>query len=581
MPTLDQRVKFARRFVRNKEGARWSLKGREWVRSQYWLPSEGYKLWVPEHGDVCDDCKRRANSLIELPFANPTRSPEHEERSGGCRGLDVFPVFITLLNLIRQDGKTFNGMALDMADMALGNRISIALMAASEDQVKALIDENYRQAIEGDEELDDLFEVKGLRVICKETGSFLEGLPASKKSATGRTRRRIRIDEARDVPSEVAWSIMPAIQALSGLECPNGHVSVIDKNAAMAALNSPPKICTVCRARLVPFFGRIVATSSSGVTDNDDDFWFQEIVQKREREPSRFTHVFRSPEPLNPAKSELVSTALQEEFGELSSMRDYVHADLTNEWVRKGEDFVTKAEVESCVDKSLAPFDECSAPAVGFLDTSITTDKTSLVILADDSDGSEQAWTRVVTARMDVWDPAQSGGLIDDRVVQAHVEKLLPLFTALRVLHVDTRGMPWAIRMVKALKHPRVKGWDKSTAHESIAGWAELQKRIRAQTIRFLDSDHMRKEFRGLQVKFTDGSSKVVDRDRRRSHKDVTEALACACYLVAMEAVRKGPSMADRFGGGGARSNAGARAHVRRDGGQRSSIAGRLGPDAW
>ena len=44
MPTLAEKIKFAEEHIRNKEGIRFSLKGRDWVRDQFWLPADGFKL---------------------------------------------------------------------------------------------------------------------------------------------------------------------------------------------------------------------------------------------------------------------------------------------------------------------------------------------------------------------------------------------------------------------------------------------------------------------------------------------------------------------------------------------------------
>jgi hypothetical protein len=546
MPTLAQRIDFAEKYVTNKEGTPWSLKGREWVRDEFWRAADGYKLWRPVNGEPCEECKDSIGEIIEHPSDNHTRHQEHA--ATGCVGLDVYPIVITALNLIRQDGKTFNAMGMALADMAVGKNISIALLAASEDQVKTLFDENYRQAVEGNPKLDKRFSVTGLRLSCAKTNSFLEALPASAKSVTGRTRRKVLIDEARDVPSEVAWALIPAIQAMSGVECPRGHVSRIDADAAMAALNGPAQECTACGDRLQPFFGRVVATSSSGVSGDDDDYWFRELIEQTEREPSPYVHVFRSSTPLNPAKSPMVANALVSVFGSLESMKHYVHADMTNEWTTKGNDFITAAEVGRCIDPRLKNRDECPDPCVGFLDTSDSGDKTSLVMLASDPLGLAP-WERAYTPLIEWWDPAKMpGGVIDENEVLRRCTEILPLYTQLKILAVDTRGRPWAVRLVKALRKLGfnvVEEWNKSTSHEADAGWSELGRRIRAMTVRLIDDPEMRKEFRGLKVKKReDKPDKVTDKNRRKSHKDITESLATCCYLAAMEALKKRAGMA-------------------------------------
>ncbi len=556
MTTLAEKIRFAETYVSNKEGVRWSLKKREWVRDQYWLPADGYKLWRHDNQETCDECKSLIGKIIEHPYDNQTRAKSHEHTTDGCLGLSANPILVTVLNLIRQDGKTFNGMAMDLADLGLGRNISIALVAASEDQVKALYEENYAEAIRKNKKLDARFESIGMKLSCHSTNSFLEALPASAKSVTGRTRRRVRIDEARDVPSHVAWALIPAIQAMSGYECPRGHVSIIDADAAVEMLSAPPKKCTACGDRLVPFFGRVIAASSSGVTGDDGDYWFKELIEQCEREPDPMVHVFRSDTPLNPAKAPIVTNGLQRIFGQLDSMRHHVNADLTNAWTRKDQEFVTKAEVDRCINTTLRNLVECQDSCVAFLDTSIKVDKTSLVILASDPDSTEP-WQRVYTARVDWWDPKDfQDGIIDENVIEKHVTQIIPLFSSLRMFAVDTRGIQWAQRLVVRLKKHsiRVESWDKSTAHESITGWNELLRRIKSGTISLIDDQAMRKEFRGLSIKNTrggDGPVKVVDRDRRKSHKDITESLALCCYMAAIESLKKqhGLSETQRTGG--------------------------------
>lgn len=554
MPTIAEKIRFASTYVTNKEGARWSIEGREWVRDQYWLPADGYKLWRAGSGGECDDCKLEIGTLIEHPFDNPTRSPEH--RRTGCPGLDVYPVLVTLLNLKRQDGKTFNGMAHDLADLAMGKNISIAFMAASEKQAEALLDENYGAAIRGNEKLSKRFDVQRMRIVCRKTNSFIEAVATAKKSTTGRSRRRIRIDEARDVPDTEAWSMIPGIQAMSGIECPAGHVSHIDKDAAMSLLRGErPKTCTACGERLQPFFGRFIAASSSGPIEEDAAPWFHDLVQQRREEPSPYVHLFDSDETLNPAKNELVIDAITEIFGGLESMRADVESDLTNRWTHKNKPFLSKSEIEHRFDPALSPLDECALPAVAFLDASRTREKTALVILCQDPQ-SQTPWERLFTARIDWWVPSEFKGGIDERVVQPHLERVLPLFTGLDKLHVDTRGMLWPKTLVKNLKALglKVEAWDKNTDHEEDAGWTEFQKRVNAETITMLEApspvaptrssgrtskQEIVKEITGVHVKFVKEAPRVVDKNRRKSHKDITQCIAICCYLVALKILGK------------------------------------------
>lgn len=551
MPTLADKIDFAQTYIHNKEGKPWTLKGREWVRDEFWKAADGFKLWRPKGVEVCSDCKDSIGQIIEHPDDNPTRAPNHKHGTDVCGGLDAEPIIITILNLTRQDGKSFNSMAYAYATMGRGRSKSIGLMAASEDQVAMLLRENYEEALNNSPKLAKNFNTIGLRVENKKTHSFLEGVAASARSATGRTRTHLLIDEARDIPAEVAWAIIPAIQTQHGIECPRGHVQIGAEELARA-----PKKCSACGERLVPWFARLIIMSSSGVVKEEggENFWLAELVEKIEQEPHPNVHLFRSETPLNPAKSAKIVSAITQVFGGLDSMRDYVEADMTNRWTRRGDAFVSKADLDRVIDSTLANENGGGAPCVAFLDTSVSAEKTQLVILADDTELSSEPWEHVYVSRLDVWKPEeQARGVIDDAEILRHLDMFIPMFPSLRVLCVDTRGMPWAIAMMRTIKTKKrpwsgiAQAWDKTTGLESDQGWGLLEQRIMQGRIRLPDNVDMRKEFRGVKRKpTTNRPTQVVDVNRKKSHKDITETLALCCYLAAMEQLQRRVGLASR-----------------------------------
>jgi len=119
------------------------------------------------------------------------------------------------------------------------------------------------------------------------------------------------------------------------------------------------------------------------------------------------------------------------------------------------------------------------------------------------------------------------------------------MFTGLKHLYVDTRGLPWAVNMVRDLRNvshaQKILAWTK-TGNESEAGWNVLEQRIFGQTIRLPNCKEMIDEFFGVTKKPIERGAgwKVVDRDRRKSHKDITESIAICCYLVGQQQIGAG-----------------------------------------
>ena len=540
MPTLAEKIKFATTYVTNKEGHKFSLKGRDWVRDEFWLPADGFKLWRHEGKTVCDKCADHIAEIVEHPDDNPTIGCQ-------CGGLVAEPIIVTVLNLQRQDGKTFSSMAYALATLFKTKRKSFAFLAASEAQALALYRENYEQTIDANPALSARCDLQRMRFTVPKTHGVFEALSTAHKSATGRSRTHILIDEARDIEARVAMALIPSVFAMHGIECPRGHVQL----DAEESINAPKK-CTACGERLTPWFGRIIITSSAGVLEDNERDWLNELVEDLEQNPHPNFHVFRADRQLNPRKSAKIVGALEDVFGRLDSTRHYVAAEMGNRWVRKGDDVVTNADVKRVVDNTLTNENHCSAVCVGFLDTSVAVEKTALVILADDAQYSGDTWEHVYVPRLDFWLPGKMpGGVIDELEVRAHIEMILPMFPNLRSLYVDTRGMPWAVKMVKFLRAKggelgrKLRPWIK-TGDESRSGWVILEQRIRGQTIRLPNVKEIFDEFKGVKRKrVANRQPEVVDRDRRKSHKDITEALACCCFLAAQDAMIKKLGMAD------------------------------------
>lgn len=539
MTTLADKISFAETYITNKEGRQFSLKGRDWVRDEFFLPADGFKLWRPEGAEICDRCVDHVAEIIEHPDDNPTRAKGYRHKKKGCPGLNAEPIIVTILNLHRQDGKTSSCTAYALTALLKSRNKSIGFLAASEDQAKALFRENYETAIKANPKLAKRCKITGLmiRPTAKNNNGLFEALSTSHKSVTGRTRTHLLIDEAKDIEARVAWELIPAISTMSGVECPRGHVQLSKEEAIDA-----PAECAACGERLVPWYGRLIIASSSGVVDDlgKETDWLHELIEQIKREPSPHVHLFQSDQPLNPAKDQKIVGALEATFGQLDSMGHYVDAGLSNVWRRKGKDVLSKADMKRCEDRHLENLDSCNHRCVGFLDTSTTVEKTALVIFAEDPD-SREPWGLIYMARLDYWIPGDlPGGVIDDRAVYSHLDRFLHLYPRLEALAVDTRGQPWAVKMIMRARSERklwakkIKQWDKKGDEHSQMGWQSMIKRYLDRTIRVQEHAEIRREFRGVMLKQAGDMQppKVVDRNRRKMHRDITEAMACCCWMI-------------------------------------------------
>jgi hypothetical protein len=531
VPTVADLVTFAEKYVTTPDGQPFSLDGREWVREHYFRALGGWKLWPVDADKLCSDCGEKANTLTETYGG--------VEAHSDCLGLKTEPILLTFLHLKRQKGKTFNTAGWSLARVFKQKNESIAMLAGSEDQVARLFNKNYRRPVENNKKLADRCRVLGTRLVVDKNNSDIEILPTA-ISSVGDTRTVVVLDEARDVPADVAVAMLPTLFARGGWECAAGHFKtfkgVDDPNA--------PQRCSVCRKQAQPWFGVGLIMSSAGeLTDSEND-WFAEHVAHWKANPHPNVHVYDSDDAANPKVAQKVVGAMGDILSAVPSTKVYADIEIGGEFRRKGDDVVGESDLNRCTDRKLANFDACAERCVGFLDTSTKVDKTALVILAEDSERSTSPWEYVYQARLDYWDPAKLGGVINPEVIERFLVALLPGFPKLVRLPVDTRGMPWADAMVRSIKakHPTlarvVQPWNMH-ADESERGWAALQQRILTRpdpTIRLQDDKEQRREFKGVRFSFSSQSTrapKVVDRNRRVSHKDITEALATCCFLVS------------------------------------------------
>jgi hypothetical protein len=600
VPTLADKIAFAAKHLKTKEGVCWSLKGREWVRDEFWLPADGWKLWRRDGADHCKDCLEHAGEIIEHPSDNPTHGCS-------CGGLTAEPILVTILNLDRGDGKTFNLMAYSLATLFKSRNKSIAALWASEDQGSQIFRETWQAAIEQAPALRKRCDIHGTppQIWDPKTRCRMEVLTASHSSVTGRRRTHILIDEARDIDARTVIALLPSINAMHGYECPAGHVQLTPEELEAMAGNIPEK-CSVCGERLGEWWPRIIMASAAGILDGTEKDWLYELVEELEAHPHPNYHLFTSQKwgrPLNPRKSAKVTGALESVFGILPSTRHYMAAESGNQWTRKGEDVASIASVKRVMDASLHNEEGSSRPCVGFLDTSTSVEKTSLVILAEEED-SEQPWQKVYLSYLEFWWPGHgrcmSTAKIPDQDVRRAVETILPLYTGLVDFQVDLKASVandksdylWPTIMLRELRkgagawRGKLRGWSQD-GDASDVGWDLFLGRLDAangQTIRLQYSAEILDEFKGLMrrtPKFGDRKAVVTDRNRRTMHKDITQSIACCCWLIAKQQMRAraGTSIAERL-----RRTSTAKAATEREARpprEASAVFGRLGENSW
>lgn len=543
-------MRFAARYYRNKEGRPWSAAGREWIPRDFWGPMNGWKWWPVESSALCDPCAAKANTITEH-VANPTKAAKHA--ATGCKGLDLRAIIMTLLDLPRREGKTFNTAALSVATICKEFNKSFTYLASAEDQSATLFLENWEKPIRQNRKLDKECRIVGNRIEVARTKSFFEFVATSYASITGRGRTHIVIDEARDVPARVALALIPSVFDQGGYDCPNGCVRL--------GPDVEKKRCPVCRANLFRWYGRIVIMSSRGILDGGDGDWFPLLVDHLTEHPHPNVHVYRTTESTNPSVSKESKRMIEETMGAIPELAAFVDVEINNVSRRKGEDFVSRSQIRGAVNKSLVNQMGSARRTVGFLDTSSTKDLTSIVMVEEGAvdDDAPKPWQRLVTNHIKYWDPRKDfeALVIDDKEIERYLLDLLPGFPALQGFWIDVRGQKggsgWAQLLVTRLQRKqelgraarRIFAFHGKEA-ERDAGWDIFEDRIVKRTIDLMNVPLLEKELLGVQSVMANGKRKVVDRNRRRSHAEIAEGYAALCYLVQQMIIAGPPASLTR-----------------------------------
>lgn len=562
--TLEQRIAFNERFNDDDMGGRWTLEGRDYVVDEMWRPMESYRCWpaspkMPVEA-LCPRCRERMNVYVRDPVEASPHPPSSE-----CPGLIGIPIISTLANVKRRSGKTLNGTSHFFADLFLEPFEKMAYIASAEDQSEELIEQKIGCKIRRSPALMKLAKIVANKIEVPRNRTSLEVLAASHASITGRGFTKIIVDEARDLPARVFTALLPSLESEHGAKCPLGHGSWRAHNEVIPYTHCPTlvsneydeSITHVCGARLVRWHARILVMSASGeIEDNPEKDWFNSLIETRLKVFEPTVHVWRSTDRINPSNSLEINSAIRRGYGDVPGLQGHLGVEMDNQPMRLGEKFITLTELDAIVDDQLEQLTKSDRPAVGFVDTSKTGDKTSLVICVDDSPPKSPAFWRLRVAHIMVWDPTDPEscpeGVIDDDLVEKHLDKIVPMFPSLLKLKVDTRVMPWAKQLVancmrKGWGVGRIEGFE-GNGLQNAAMYLELLSRVQGsqgevKRIRLFPHDELQRELLALRkrdkagglIEVIDAGSDKTGRNRRKGgvHRDIAMSLAGCCLLAA------------------------------------------------
>jgi hypothetical protein len=533
MPTLQRTIDFALKHLTAPDGTRFSLQGRDWLVNEIWRPICGAKLWPIDKGKLCDDCAVRAGKIVDgYDAADATRTKKHV--ATGCLGLTCEPQIIVCAHIRRQGGKTMGVKGLVLPRIFLDEHEHVGMLAGSEDQVKRLYIDHYQRQVANTPALAAHARPMGTCIIT-DKHSQLEIVPTT-ITAVGGTWTVVIVDECRVVPAKLGPAMAMTLAARGGWQCPLFHIRTHD------GVDHPdaPKKCSVCGKPTIPWYGRALLLSSADEKRDTDQDWFEDFTAHFAAEPHPNIHVFRSEGTLNPKTATKVVEVIAEAFGAIDATREYAEIETGNRSLHKGQIFMGDADIKRCIDTTLSNATALAAPCVAFLDTSETTDKTSLVILADEAGPERTPWEYIYEARLDVWDPKElDAGVIPEKDVEQICELVLGSFAGMRAFGIDTRGRLWAIALCKRLKKKWrcVRAWEKTDQAARDAGWGLLKGRMSTRprpTIRLQDNREQTRELKFAREKRTRDGLRVCDPNgnREKNHLDITESLSTCCYLI-------------------------------------------------
>lgn len=454
-----------------------------------------------------------------------------------CAGLKLTAVQTVVEYLPRREGKTTNLLSLCIEEMFNEQNRRTVYMAGSKDQSEVIGLENIRAYLRDNDDLADEWQIVGNEFRVPENNNVLEIVPAAQTSR-GRGATRVVFEEAKDVPATAVAALLPSIMDNNGQTCQRGHAW---------PLMPRRRECPTCGARVRPWFGQVLIVGTGGLDESNEDLmWFKQLVEQLEREPNPAAFLYASRVSLNPKVARESQQMIDTVFAKVPSLQAAVSAELGNEFRQKGDAFLGQREWRRTVDDALELGLGSDRPALAFLDTSLSQDVTSLVVVVDE-DGTAPWWRRerppaapwelLGVGAVEVFDPKLMGGTIDVEAVYDACARVLPLYPGLREFWVDTRLMPWARAFVDRVQKER-SGWGRLAKRYAHGGkenevrnraWVLYEQRILNVTIRHPRLDRLEKEILGLRRHVGANGFEVRDRDRKRRHADIAESLAALC----------------------------------------------------
>lgn len=548
-----------------------------WVRERFFAPAFGWRLMARQPTALCPGCRAKVATFVEWSPELIQALKLHRRRKKDCDGLYLAPTSIMVQNLVRGDGKTsitFALAAAALADPALAP-LRIQFMASAESQTTTLMQENLLDPVKASKLMGRKFRVRGNKVEVdhgRRGKSYIEFVATAHRSLTGRRRGVLLVDEAKDVDTRSVTAMLPSLRSTSRFACPRGHADRPYKDEEAHR-------CPTCGEWMLPHVPRVWLTSTSGFEDGGEA-WFNELVELAQANPSPLLYLHRSETALNPKVARVEDDVL-DVFAQVESMRPYMAVELSNVPAGKGDHFVTRHDLDACVDSAVQNLDASTLPCVGFLDTSWSGDLTTLMLAGWDQDECDSSWEVLRILHWKIWAPKeQARGVMDPEAVWTYFDEVLEKWPGLEVLLVDDRGSDWAKELVVRGNRERARTWGRlirayhgkrvrkadgrikkegarldgvfGGEDDRIRSWQLLEQRIGAtvEGRRRLAIPakavlpELHAELLGVVRKVTAaGGYEITDRNRKRRHADVAECLAGCCLLAYLRSQRHQPRL--------------------------------------
>lgn len=553
-----------RKYIVSPKGGKWTDQGREMWIDTFLRALEGFQVWPVDENKICPDCLEKVFEVADTSDAMDITL----DHLPTCAGLKCEPILFIVFWADRRTGKTFNSGAFINTKVFQDKNERIMYMATAEEQTKRLIRENFTDSITKNPDLDRYAQIRDGFVRVPHNHSEYVFPSTSDSAGTGAGLTYLFIDEARDFPGHVFASVVPSTQEQHGVSCTDcsykihGHDGVNpDQDDWRGRKCRKPG----CKGKLRKWFGRCVVMSAQGrIKDEPLKDWFYNLIKVLEDtpDPNWFLIKLVDNTIANPDVDPTAKGAALRVLGKVEGMKELMDIEFGGQFKREGDKFLSPLDIDQVVKPWMVNEDESLADCVAFLDTSLTTHLTSLIILCDETEKiepTENAFTYVYPAHIMVWDPKEpdEDGItgIDEHTVIPYLVDLLPRFPRLRGLWVDTRNMKWARRLVRMCNKGslpikgsegriKISGWGHKVHNfdgwerERNAGWAEVETKIVRRLIRLPPHERMIRELKNAIYVWRSGKVQVREQNKHKLHLDVAENLATCLYFAHVEAMR-------------------------------------------